>query len=375
MRGSKVAHNDLGGIAPDAVHDEYRRRGAGDWPDRALVEAAGESVETVDPVEPVDGDASRSVERIAADVIAAIGAGDLDLVDRLAEQLSAHATALELRRLLGDAVAPSLAAAGHGSILLSLLPRIGAAYDVPLSIVRGPVRELARYPDWRIRWFDAPDLAESGPPLLEALLAVPVLGSPGSDFIFPVMNQVEASGVAAELLAGAVAGPVDVHRARRDITRVAAWSMLQEPPAHAPYGWTHCLTMSQAVMNLAGDGVQPRTALAVAATFVAGFRSALGSVPLDPTWQPGAPNTTDLGDAIASGPREAAATTWHAPDSQLDLIASELAARASRHHDAHLVKYTLACFDAADDDPAQRRLYLAAAASLSGWWAQHPGPG
>ena len=45
------------------------------------------------------------------------------------------------------------------------------------------------------------------------------------------------------------------------------------------------------------------------------------------------------------------------------------------HHDAHFVKYTLACLHASDADPQSRRLYLAAAASLAGWWAQHPDDG
>jgi hypothetical protein len=48
----------------------------------------------------------------------------------------------------------------------------------------------------------------------------------------------------------------------------------------------------------------------------------------------------------------------------------ELATRASVQRDAHLVKYTLACLDAAAADPDRRRLYLGAAASLVGWWAQ-----
>ena len=39
------------------------------------------------------------------------------------------------------------------------------------------------------------------------------------------------------------------------------------------------------------------------------------------------------------------------------------------------MKYTLACLDAAADDPDQRHLYLASAASLSGWWAAQPADG
>jgi hypothetical protein len=146
--------------------------------------------------------------------------------------------------------------------------------------------------------------------------------------------------------------------------------MLQEPPEHAPYGWSHCLTMPQAVMGLAGHGAEPFTAVAVAATHVVGFRAALGKRPLNADHEPDQPTTGNLRDAIASGREAAASTVWHAPDQALDEITTELATRAALHHDAHLVKYTLACFDAAAADPAQRRLYLSAAASLSSWWAE-----
>ncbi len=69
-------------------------------------------------------------------------------------------------------------------------------------------------------------------------------------------------------------------------------------------------------------------------------------------------------------PAVAAAAAWHLPESQFAELVSELATRASIQRDAHLVKYTLACFDAADADRAHRRLFLTAAASLVGWWAQ-----
>jgi hypothetical protein len=49
-------------------------------------------------------------------------------------------------------------------------------------------------------------------------------------------------------------------------------------------------------------------------------------------------------------------------------MVTTLVTRAAIHEDAHLVKYTLACLDAATDDPPHRRLYLAAAASLGGYW-------
>ena len=80
-------------------------------------------------------------------------------------------------------------------------------------------------------------------------------------------------------------------------------------------------------------------------------------------------NGLALEDALVAGPAEAAATVWHAPTAELDAMVTMLVTRAATHHDAHLVKYTLACLDAAADDPPHRRLYLAAAASLGGYWA------
>jgi len=305
----------------------------------------------------------------AARLLPALAAGDLDEVDRWALALGRRATPGELRTLLAEPVAASLAAAAHGSILLYLLPRVAPRGEVTGAVLRGPARELARMPQWRLHWFEDPDEPISATPLADALLDVPALGLPGSDFIYPIMNQAEESGLAAKLLGGVLGPAPDAGAARRDLSRVAAWSMLEEPPDFAPYGWSHCLTMPQAVLGLAGRGAEPRTAVAVAATHVVGFRAALGAVGLDGGWTPPPPTTPDLSEAIEGGPAEAAATAWHAPDEHLDEVVTELATRASLHHDAHLVKYTLACFDAAAADPGRRRLHLAAAASLSAWWA------
>jgi len=241
-------------------------------------------------------------------------------------------------------------------------------------LLRGPARELARYPDWQLRWFEDPDPDEpTSPSLVDALLDVPVLGVPGSDFIFPIMNQAEESGIAPKLLAGLTSA--DPRAARRDLSRVAALAMLQEPPDHAPYGWSHCLTMPQAVIALAGHGTPPRTAVAVAATHVVGFRAALGCNELRADYAPERVPSTGIAEAIDEGREHAASVTWHAPEDEICGIVTELATRAALHHDAHLAKYTQACFDAADADPDRKRLYLAAAASLSAWWAQQPSDG
>ncbi len=91
--------------------------------------------------------------------------------------------------------------------------------------------------------------------------------------------------------------------------------------------------------------------------------------PLEPEWTPSDPGV-DLATALEREPGDAAAAVWHAPADYVGTIRTLLATRAAVHHDAHLVKYTLACLDAADWDRERARLYLSAAASLHGWWTQ-----
>jgi hypothetical protein len=63
-------------------------------------------------------------------------------------------------------------------------------------------------------------------------------------------------------------------------------------------------------------------------------------------------------------------TAWACVDPSSALAVA--ATFAATHHDAHLVKYTLACIDVAARDPGMTRLYLSAAATLAGGWSEHP---
>jgi hypothetical protein len=124
--------------------------------------------------------------------------------------------------------------------------------------------------------------------------------------------------------------------------------MLQGTPDEAPYGWTHCLTLAQAPLVLAGAGaagVGP--ASWVAAAYVAAHWSCYGS------------GAVDLDTPVVAS---------------AGVTPTSLASAAATAHDAHLVKYTLACLDAAAADPAHGGLYLAAAAHLHDWWAAHGDP-
>jgi hypothetical protein len=246
----------------------------------------------------------------------------------------------------------SLAAAGHAPILWSLRPRVAEVSDTfGLGLV---VTEVGRYPDWTMAWPAKRDAVGASSGDLAARLAGPhAPGDPGSDFIYPTMHLVDDTGFAEEVLDAPLRG-MSVADARRTLLRFAAQSMLQDNPDAAPYGWTHCLTMPQAVLHAVDFGADPDVAVAVAGLYVLGFRATQGRVTLDHDWQP------------QSG--SAAARVWSADEDQQTQLIDEFISYGAAHEDAHLAKYTLACLDAAAADPEARTLFLAALAHLQEWW-------
>lgn len=208
----------------------------------AVVRVAAAYAAAGDPVdEPPPAPTPSSPEEAAALLLEALGAGDLAEFDRHAAALAARATADELRHLLGPAVVPSLAAAGHAPILLELLPHVAGAVPGATALVRGPARELARQPGWRLSWFEAavsePARTPEPSTLVDALAGLPHLGVPGSAFIHPLMDQVETSGVAAGHL-GPVLGAAASHprAAARDLARWRRGRCCRSPASTSPTG-------------------------------------------------------------------------------------------------------------------------------------------
>jgi hypothetical protein len=133
--------------------------------------------------------------------------------------------------------------------------------------------------------------------------------------------------------------------------------MVEDDPAAAPYGWTHCLTLPLAVLENTDLMTDPVPALIVAATHVLAFRATLGKRALSTRWQ--AP--TEFAERFAP----------HSEARRASLEA--LVVRAALHEDAHLVKYTRACLDAAAHAPSDELVFFAAAERLGTWWDEHPG--
>jgi hypothetical protein len=331
-------------VAPDAVPAA-----------EAVIQGVVDRYESVDPAAPPIGSVQfDNVGQAAARLTAALHAGDLDHVDEIAIWLTARASSAELGRLLGESIIDSLAAAGHAPIGFHLLQRVRGGRLDP-ALLRGPLREIGRHPDRKIHWFrhlqDAQD-AQDATPLETAIGSLPYIGRPDSDFIFPLMSQLEASGVAPRAIGPALSTSPDLSHTARTLARAAALHMLHGDAAHAPYGWSHCLTMPQGALALAGRGVAARTSVAVAATFFAGFHVAYEHEPI----------VSLADDAVQD----------HVPSDTGEPNQTALATFAALHHDEHLAKYTLACLHAANDDPSWRAVYLRAAAHLADWWKRQP---
>ena len=310
----------------------------------------------------------------------AMNANDLDAADEAADWLGTHLSPTELSHALADSIVGSLAAAAHAPIFLWLAPRVSPRWNLTGRLLRPLVRELTRHSAMQLRWIDlrggeSDSLASrrtAAANMTAALASTPRLGEGPNNFIFPTMARVDVADLAPAML-GPVCGPGEIGSRGRAVIRAAAWSMLGEPATHAPYGWTHALTMSQAAVGIAGSCADPSRALATAATYVMGFRASLAVNPLVERFEPQRLDVS-LSEALTAGPDAAAAAAWHLPEERHAELVTHLASCASAHADAHQAKYTLACLDAIGDDPQSARLYLTAAAKLVGHWASSATP-
>ena len=276
-------------------------------------------------------------------LLAALRDGDADGCNGALEFLLKALPLWQLRAALVDVLTPQLGAAAHTPILLAALPRFVHAIPGLGGLLHAPLRSVARQADLQLTWHTQPSPeggtdADPADILWQRLAQVPAWAL-ASTAIAPTLLAVQNNGMAARLLAGPCQ-TLTVPQAQRVLLRLAALSMLQDTPQHAPYGWTHCLSLPQAVLANADASRDPQALVAIAATHVLAFRATLGTVALE------------VSDVIA--------------DPQISVTA--LASHAATHPDAHLAKYTLACLDAADNDLQAAPLFLAAAAHLGRWW-------
>ena len=346
-------------VAPDA-RDKVRRRIA------AIAAQYAREGDEIDETVRDFGDARAALAALKS----AIRAGDVETTDAALVYLAPRLSPLALRRAIAADIMPMLGAAAHIPIFLAEMSRLEARLTGVNSLLRAPMRKLTRYSQFRLSWHEqakAPGaIRDHGEALFEALLDPPPVHSP-SNYIAPTMLAVEADGYAEEMLGEATAS-LSIDDARRAVLRIGALSMLQDDPENAPYGWSHALTMPQGVLESAVAVEDKTMTVRIAATYVLGFRATLGKVELR-NMPPPRPISAELFNVA---PIEAAGAVYHAGENQICALKMALASRAAAHRDAHLAKYTLACFDAAVRDQDAARLFLAAAAYLGAWWDQNP---
>lgn len=281
---------------------------------------------------------------------AAAAIGDPERSDAAAAWLGTHCQPAELTALLAPRFLASLEAAAHANIFFALLPRYQPR-GVPGQLLRQPVHSLTRGPGRAITVL-APN---ERPPVIDALAELDPIEPPPSSFIAPLVLHAEAHGV-FDRLTGPAERPFE-------LLRYAAQAMLQGPVEHAPYGWTHMLTLAQAPLMIGGPESTFVAAAHLAANWVGHGRGRV-----DLRWAPD-PVGVPLAEALQADPLTAAAAAFHTPPGPaVGAAAALLATRASIGDDSHRVKYTLACIDAGVQDRPAQRLYLAAAAYLNAWW-------
>jgi hypothetical protein len=303
----------------------------------------------------------------------AMNDGDQASAHAAARYLLDHKSRDEMRALLIDRIATMLGAAGHSAILLAEWTRASGSSSASAHLLLAPLHYLLGPPRPRLSWIDAidwlePASARTANEAYEALLSC-TLQNPekietASHSIAPTLLAADSSFEMTARLSEALA-KLALPVIEKILLRTAVQSMLQDDPEHAPYGWTHCLTLPLAVLANRDVSGNPRRLCAVAATYVYAFRATMSKVAIDLEWQP---------EVIGRNAREnddsqtAAAIAFHTPDREQQSLRTQLADYAATHRDAHLAKYTLACFDAAKRDPEFTRHYLAAGAYLGAWW-------
>ncbi len=272
----------------------------------------------------------------------------------------------DIRRALMDWVVPQLGAAGHAPILFAALPWAARTLANAMRLLCAPVYYLARSSAGQMDWLDSSAFAnvplgststevQGGNDPVHALwcaLRAPSAIKAPSSSIAPTLLASQSQMVADRAFVRACAS-ITAADAERVILRTAALSMLHDDPDEAPYGWTHCLTLPQAVLQNRDVASDHRTVVAMAASYVYAFRSTLGSTAL--VDEQLAAVSTDLEPISVKNSHE-----------QI----YQLATNAAIHRDAHLAKYTLACFDAVATDPTAHTLYVSAAQRLYDLWAK-----
>ena len=151
---------------------------------------------------------------------------------------------------------------------------------------------------------------------------------------------------------------------------IAAARMMLTAETDMEYGWSHCLTLSEAAWGFVDRGED--AGAIVALSYVTGFVAALGFPGWPSLASAASTQTTGVAafrQALASpSPEDAVAICLSAQETFAMEAWGEIISQASTLEDAHLVKYVYACLKCASRKPEAEPIFLAAATRLLARW-------
>lgn len=315
----------------------------------------------------------RDASSAKSELFRALESGDAEAADSALCYILGRVPLDQIACELFDLIATSRAAAAHAPILLAETHRAAGRYANLGLLYRAPLRYLANQPGAQLRWVEdrvqrsCDSSVDEASELARALSKPEPISLPDHSITATLPAPDEIGRYARDLGAVSFANTDSMQRV---LLRTAAHSMLQDDAKHAPYGWTHCLTLPLALLANLPHSQNAQRVCAMASAEVYAFRATMANVALDFDWKPEPPRHREW---IAATPSESAAIVFHASSDERAGYREKLATEAAMHRDAHLAKYTLACFDASARDPEGEALYLAAAAYLNGWWREFDG--
>ena len=274
------------------------------------------------------------------------------------------------RGALAERICEQVGGAGHGQILLHHM------LDADLHVQRKLLPHMQMF----VRAFRDDSSTEGGAviPQLRPLLQASsdaidefLSGIPRSTMETPHtgIRGVMARGQAVEV---AEVGSAS-HRTPFEAAGTAcvgAARMMLTAETDMEYGWSHCLTLSDAAWGFVGRGND--AGAIVALSYVTGFVSALGF----PGWPAPAPSASTQATGIAAFPRALSSTSPEdavaiglGASEELAMVAwGEIVSRASAMADAHLVNYVHSALRCASRKPEAEQIFLAAATRLLARW-------
>jgi len=327
--------------------------------------------EGVSPPERVLLDRSSSA---AVHLRRAVQAGDVERADALCLSIADAGGLQELLDSITDLTLRTLTGAAHTHIGLMLMTKMsGDAGHAALGLARAGVRSLAQAPGLNLKRVTTHRAMKNPETELASILrAIPVVSPQGPGMV-EMMKATEEAGLPDGLLGDALlsnADEIQCETALKTACRIAALSMIEDQPDSAKYYWTHCLTLPHAAWLLTrclpGRSFAAEAAH-TAATWVMAIRASHGNGNLRP--MPELEHVEmDFTEALVHSPRAAASVAWFARQDERPRIEQTIATHAAIRNDAHLVKYTWACLEAAAQDTTHAPLFHAAAAYLCSIW-------